>query len=862
MSTAGRHTESTKHPRDRGARLRLGIGSHLALGLAVVGAVVLLGHAIANRTSRAAAQAVSSIQGSYEPLVRRSSSIVERLVAYDRSVAECLKTGRPDACRAVELSGGDLTSSLDRYYAAEPDASVLNGSVGLRQRFLVHIADGRDLIEHSQRHGEELQKRRELLEAVGRRISSAGGGGLLIGGTEVVARRSLAELQSAMNALRTAADDEAAASAEKAFASALERNRDDLARSPGGAWLELVREDFRASVQLRRSIAQLEMAGIPGRRRFAEEGAMLMDAAHVTLERPARMEFAGAAERAAAAADEASRVLTLTGIAVLAVVLLVSVLLALSITLPVRRLTAATRHLATGDRTVRARRGGSAEIDELAESFNAMADHIAEVEHELRTQQTQLEQHVAERTEQLHHLAHHDPLTQLPNRRHLAVQLAAALGTAAAEHRGFALLFVDLDNFKSINDTLGHTFGDRVLQGIGARLRQAAGPHAFIARLGGDEFTVLLEDAHTAEAVCARANALIEALQQPLSVDGRVLSTSASIGASLYPDHARDPEALLRAADAALFRAKDLGRNRFVLYTPELYDVAAHQFRLEQSLRRAVEAGDLLLMYQPQVSLHTLNSTAVEALLRWRKPDGRIATASEFIHIAEKSGLMRDLTAWVLRSATSAVTAWRAGGWHHAVVAINVSAPQFFETNFVDHVAQALHVTGLPASALELELTETVMQTGPSTVEALRRLRDMGVAIALDDFGIGYSSLTSLEQLPISRVKLDRTLVEGVDSSPRSAAITRSIIALCHGLGLQVVAEGVERPGQLEFLARCGPVSVQGFLLGGASEIEATPRDAQAAAARARALLEDAAASAERVADQGSLVFVAPRRAR
>jgi EAL domain-containing protein (putative c-di-GMP-specific phosphodiesterase class I) len=288
-----------------------------------------------------------------------------------------------------------------------------------------------------------------------------------------------------------------------------------------------------------------------------------------------------------------------------------------------------------------------------------------------------------------------------------------------------------------------------------------------------------------------------------------------------------------------------------------MYDAAAQRFRLEQSLRRAVEAGDLMLMYQPQIALHTFEPVGMEALLRWRKPDGRVATATEFIHIAEKTGMMHELTEWVLRGATSAVAAWRAQGWARASVAINVSPQQLFESAFVDHVKQALEVTGLPANALELELTESVFQTGASTIEALGKLRRMGVSIALDDFGIGYSSLTSLEQLPITRVKLDRMLVEAVDTSPRSAAIARSIIALCHGLGLQVIAEGVERAPQLEFLSKCGPVGVQGYLLAHAVEADAVPGEAAAAAERARVLLEEAERRGESEGpEQGSLIFV------
>src|ERR1700722_10470974 len=258
-------------------------------------------------------------------------------------------------------------------------------------------------------------------------------------------------------------------------------------------------------------------------------------------------------------------------------------------------------------------------------------------------------------------------------------------------------------------------------------------------------------------------------------------------------------------------------------------------------------------MYQPQVALHTFEAHTVEALLRWRKPDGRIAAAHEFIHAAEQTGLIHELTGWILHSAAAAAVAWRAAGWHRASVAINVSPQQFFESDFVEHVARTLEATGLPPSALELEITETVFQTGSATIESLRRLRALGVAVARDDFGIGYSSLTSLEQLPITRVKLDRLLVSGVDTNPRSAAIVRSIVALCHGLGLQVVAEGVERPEQLEFLSHCGPISVQGYLLAHPVEASSTPGEAQAASARARVAL---ASPAERLEATDAVVFV------
>jgi diguanylate cyclase (GGDEF)-like protein len=822
----------------RGARLRLGIGARLALGLAAVAAVILIGQGLARQNTRLAVQALRDMQLETEPQARRAATAVSKLEGYDRAVIEYLQSDHQTALESTTAAGDELDLAVNHYFNDPPAPLATNDMVQLRIEIAHHIAQGGKLVALAGKRAEWLARRHVLLDGLQRRISSAGGSGVAVADEQVVLRKSLAELATAMNGIRSSLDEpEALTRAEHDFEAALERHTAELAHSPGKAWLDLVREDFTDSVRLRRSIVNFDTMNGPARRSFVDAGASLMAAAQTHLQEPARRRLLDASAHAAASAEIAEHTLTTTGSAVLGVVLIVSLLLSLSITVPVRRLTAATRQLTAGNRAARAPRGGSAEIDELAESFNAMADQISRAEAELRAHQTELEEHVAERTQQLHHLAHHDPLTQLPNRRQLAARLAAALTRAASNNQRVALLFVDLDNFKSINDTLGHNFGDRVLQAITERLRSATASHALLARLGGDEFTVLLEEVKSREEVEECAAGLVATLQQPLIVDGRVLSTSASIGASLYPDHASDSEALLRAADVALFRAKELGRNRFAFYRPALYDAAAQRFRLEQSLRRAVEAGDLMLMYQAQVALHTRETIGMEALLRWRKPDGRIATATEFIHIAEKTGLIHELTGWVLSTATQAAAHWRAQGWHHASVGINVSSLQFLESAFVEQVTAALAASGLPASALELELTETVFQTGAATIEALRNLRALGVAIALDDFGSGYSSLTSLEQLPITRVKLDRTLVEAIDSNPRSAAIARSIITLCHGLGLQVVAEGVERPEQLAVLLQHGPVGVQGYLLSEPVPSEAVVEDAQNAAARTRQML-------------------------
>lgn len=800
------------------------------------------------------------MQTQSEPRAQNANAVLIALVSFDRTVIDYLQGGRSETGEEIAAAGNTLQSAmtyLERTGPDSPDGARQSPAVArqLLPQLTRHIEHGRTMAMSASQRAGWFQQRHAALNRVQQRINSAGGTGLAISGTQVIATRALSDLAAAINAIRgNFAPSPVIAQREREFEAALRAHDVELQRSPGRTWLQMERQDFAEAVKLRLAIDRFDAANDADRRQFLDESASLTAAVQQLLQEPARRELMQAAARAATSAEGAEHTLTLTGVAVLGVVFVVSVLLTLSISVPVRRLTAATRLQAAGNRGARAPRGGSAEIDALAESFNTMAAQIERAESELRAHQAQLERHVAERTRQLHHLAHHDPLTQLPNRRQLSERLTSALARATSSGRKLGLLFVDVDNFKSVNDTLGHNFGDRVLQGIADRLSEAIRGRGLLARLGGDEFTILMEDVASVEEVESQASAIVGTLQQPLTIDGRLLATSASVGASLYPDHADDAEHLLRAADVALFRAKELGRNRHALYTPALYDAAAQRFRLEQSLRRAVEAGDLLLMFQPQLALHTLEVTGLEALLRWRKPDGRIATATEFIHIAEKTGLIHELTEWVLRSATSTVAAWRAQGWHRACVAINISAPQFFESDFCEHVARALEVTGLPPSALELELTETVFQTGPATVESLRRLREMGVSIALDDFGIGYSSLTSLEQLPITRVKLDRMLVEGVDTNPRSAAIVRSIVALCHGLGLEVIAEGVERPAQLEFLARCGPLGVQGYLLGRPVEMHDAEREAQAAAARAREILSTTAT--EEVAES-SLIFVA-----
>jgi EAL domain-containing protein (putative c-di-GMP-specific phosphodiesterase class I) len=311
----------------------------------------------------------------------------------------------------------------------------------------------------------------------------------------------------------------------------------------------------------------------------------------------------------------------------------------------------------------------------------------------------------------------------------------------------------------------------------------------------------------------AAGEQIIRAFQSPITVDGRELIVGVSVGASVFPDHERTADALLIAADAALFNAKALGRSRLSVFTPELVAGVATKFRIEQDLRRAIERNEFELFFQPEVSMEELQTNLVEALIRWRMPDGRYVPPGEFLNVAEDSGLIIEISDWVLRTAIQAAAHWHHGDWPQARVAINVSPRQLLDFRFVDRVQQLLIEFDLPPCCIEIELTESVLQTGPSIIEQLRRLRGLGVAIALDDFGSGYSSLSSLEQLPLTRVKLDRSLIESIDTNARSRSIARAIVDLCNGLDLHVTAEGIERAEQFERFLGCKNLTLQGYLL-------------------------------------------------
>ncbi len=477
----------------------------------------------------------------------RAGTIVERLVAFDRAVSEYMLAARELDENSIDRARLALEQSMAVYFDGEPKPAVTPSVSELRLNVTGHIARGRALAAEAVQRADWVRAPQPGARECSDARCSRGWQRRphrCRSGVRSSPRSPSLQARLLRFAPARAARPQARAK-RKEFSAVLARHAAEFAKSPGKAWLDLLREDFTNAVRLRDLIEKFDATNGPSRREFLDEGTALIGAAQQDLQAPARRALLAAAENAASSAEEAERVLGRTGLAVLAVAIAVSIALMISITRPTRRLTQATRQLAAGNRTARAPRGGAAEIDALAESINAMADQVVAAETELRAHHAELEKHVAERTRQLHHLAHHDPLTQLPNRRQLSARLGGALSRASNTGQQLALLFVDLDNFKSINDTLGHNFGDRVLQLVAERLRSAAGPRSVLARLGGDEFTVLIEDVKSHDEVMERANEIVVALQQPLSIKGRVLSTSASVGASVYPEHATDADSLL-----------------------------------------------------------------------------------------------------------------------------------------------------------------------------------------------------------------------------------------------------------------------------------------------------------------------------
>ena len=414
--------------------------------------------------------------------------------------------------------------------------------------------------------------------------------------------------------------------------------------------------------------------------------------------------------------------------------------------------------------------------------------------------------------QQIEHQANYDALTGLPNRSLLYDRLKQAV-YAQRMVRAVAVVFIDLDHFKFVNDSLGHSTGDKLLKDMGERLRLVLRDGDTVARLGGDEFVLILND-QTRDDVIFRAMQRINAkLSEPFVIDGKELYVTCSAGISLYPQDGTDVETLLKNADAAMYRAKEHGRNNFQFYTAEMNSKVNERLALENSLRRALERKEFVLHYQSKVDLKTGAIVGAEALLRWNHPERGLMLPDLFVPLAEETGLIVPIGEWVLREACTQNQAWRSEGLPPITVSVNVSARQFRQHILVDAVSRILAETGLDPLYLEMELTESmIMHNADAVIAILRQLTALGVQLSVDDFGTGYSSLSYLKNLPIDTLKIDQSFVRDiVAGTPDHRVLARAIISIGHSLDLKVVAEGVETEAQLEYLTRHGCDEVQGY---------------------------------------------------
>jgi diguanylate cyclase (GGDEF)-like protein len=415
-------------------------------------------------------------------------------------------------------------------------------------------------------------------------------------------------------------------------------------------------------------------------------------------------------------------------------------------------------------------------------------------------------------SEQIEHLAYHDVLTGLPNRNLFLDHLRLALALAEREGRQVAVLFLDLDRFKTINDSLGHASGDELLRTVADRLRACLRQGDTVARLGGDEFTILLPEVAAEQDAVRVAEKLLDRIRQPMVLQSREIVVTGSIGLSRFPEDGDAPEELVKKADVAMYQAKQVGRDGYQLYLPSMDAGALERLSLENDLRRALANEELCLFYQPILDSHTGRIEAVEALLRWQHPQRGLMGPGEFLWIAEPSGLTTPIDFWALRTACQEICSWLRDG-AHVRVAVNLSARSFQQPDLVERVQNVLEETGLPAALLELEITETLaMQNAEVSLSILRGLKDLGVRIAIDDFGTGYSSLSYLRTFPIDTLKIDESFVRSLNVGDVHAEIPAAMIALAHSLDIRVVGEGVEEEVQWLILREQGCDEVQGFL--------------------------------------------------
>jgi diguanylate cyclase (GGDEF)-like protein len=409
-------------------------------------------------------------------------------------------------------------------------------------------------------------------------------------------------------------------------------------------------------------------------------------------------------------------------------------------------------------------------------------------------------------------LAYYDSLTGLPNRTLLQDRLAQAIAGAHRRNEHAAVLFLDLDRFKIINDSLGHGVDDLLLKSVAERLKRQTRDQDTVCRMGGDEFIVVLSTIRDQAEAAIVAGRIVCAMDADFVIQGRTLKVSCSLGISIYPEHGTDSETLIKNADASMYGAKETGRNRFLFFTKEMNAKVLERSILEHDLRLAIERNEIFLMYQPQAEIRTGKIVGLEALVRWQHPVLGLVQPDKFIHVAENSGLILPIGDWVLRSACSQSHDWQAEGLPPVTVAVNVSPMQVHQENFREHVQQALSETGIAPQYLELELTESLLTKNATVMfSVLNEMKKMGVKLAIDDFGTGYSSLSQLRQFPVGKLKIDRSFIRDVETSPDAAVIATAVISLAKTLNLKVIAEGVETEGQLAFLRSHDCDEMQGY---------------------------------------------------
>jgi len=415
--------------------------------------------------------------------------------------------------------------------------------------------------------------------------------------------------------------------------------------------------------------------------------------------------------------------------------------------------------------------------------------------------------------DKLEHLANHDPVTNLPNRLLMNDRLRQMMLGAQRNHSVVAVVLVDLDHFKLINDTFGHNRGDQLLQTMAHRMLACVRESDTVVRLGGDEFVLLLSGAGRGEAMSQVTQRVLKAIALPWKIDERELSISCSIGVSIFPRDGRDVQTLLKNADTAMYKAKELGRNNFQFYSPDMNVVITERLEMQSALRKAVENEQFVLLYQPKVDLVSGQIAGMEALLRVKNADGSLLRPQNFIQLAEETGLIVTIGEWVMREACAFNKSLQERDLPAMRVAINLSARQLMRNDLVRTVEQALRDTGLAAEYLELELTESMVMHGPENVIAtLEQLEALGVQLSIDDFGTGYSSLSYLKRFPVTSLKIDQSFVRDLGQDDNAAAIVKAVISLGHSLDMKVVAEGVETEKQMSFLLENHCDAMQGFL--------------------------------------------------